>query len=146
IAENVHTASSQSLPVVTALADGGVAVAWSDNDEINPAPFSVLGDLDNVGGGGRARLFNSDGSGGGNDFAVNQIQFGLEVRPDLTTLSDGRIAVTWSSNFNGQNIPDTQDGQDEPSNGFEVEYRIFSASGTALTQDLRANTSFAFDQ
>jgi serralysin len=76
---NTSTAGSQNEESVTALSDGRFVVTWHDgaNDGI------------------RARLFDSTGTGFGNDFLVYTTIDTLMHEPTVTELPGGRFALLW---------------------------------------------------
>jgi Ca2+-binding RTX toxin-like protein len=86
---NTATASHQSDPSITALADGRFVVTYNSID------FSVH----TV----RARIFNADGSAAGNDFLVNTTT-ATNHSSSVTALADGRFVVTWQSNSGANDI------------------------------------------
>ena len=90
---NSTTGGDQTEPVITALADGRVFVAWTD-----------ASGTEGVGGGGtavRGRVFDVDPAGAlvpaGGDFLVNTYTAGDQSEPAIATTSDGLVAVAWTS-------------------------------------------------
>ena len=90
---NSTTGGDQTEPVITALADGRVFVAWTD-----------ASGTEGVGGGGtavRGRLFDIDPAGAlvpaGGDLLVNTYTAGDQSQPAIATTSDGLVAVAWTS-------------------------------------------------
>ena len=79
--------ASQEDPAVTATANGGFVVTWVDS--------SGLGG-DASGSSIKARLFNSDGTAIADEFLVNTATASVQIQPSITTLSDGRFAITWT--------------------------------------------------
>jgi Ca2+-binding RTX toxin-like protein len=109
---NTTPTDDQSTPAVTPLANGRAFVAWT---AFNPdiGEFEVRGRIVNANGGGPA------------DFIVNTTTIGPQFLPAATTLSDGRVLVTWIS------------GDTNPGNGFpdDVRGRILDANGTPIAPD-----------
>jgi Ca2+-binding RTX toxin-like protein len=82
---NTTTAGNQQAPAITALPNGGFAIAWEDASGIG---------LD---GGPAIRLQAFDAAGGkvGGEIIVNTTTSGIQDEPSLAALPDGRIVVTW---------------------------------------------------
>ena len=90
---NSTTGGDQTEPVITALVDGRVFVAWTD-----------ASGTEGVGGGGtavRGRLFDIDPAGAlvpaGGDLLVNTYTAGDQSQPAIATTSDGSVVVAWTS-------------------------------------------------
>ena len=83
---NQTTSGSQEGPRITALANGGYAVAWED--------YGQTGD-DTSDTAVRARVFNADGSPSGNDFLVNTTTSGGQTGASITALLNDRFVVAW---------------------------------------------------
>jgi hypothetical protein len=66
------------------------------------------------------------------DFLVSTSNGSDQVNPSITTLADGRIAVTWTSNDNGTN--------------YDIRARILNADGTGAGPDFLVSTSNVSDQ
>jgi hypothetical protein len=116
---NTTTSNLQDFPTITALTDGRFVAAWDDKSN---------------GGDVRARIFNADGTPAGSDFLVNTIlTAGVQGRPSITALADGRFVVAWDSA-----------GGD--SNGYGVRARIFHADGATASAELVVNTETTFSQ
>ena len=78
----VSTQRRQSMPQITALADGGFAVTWTSWRQRDI----------------RGRVFAADGTPvNGSDFLVSTTNAGYAMRPQITALADGGFAVTWVS-------------------------------------------------
>ncbi|WP_348681074.1 beta strand repeat-containing protein [Alteromonas mediterranea] len=106
---------SDNDPKVTTFSDGSYVVVWQG-----------LGTNDSVDI--KARLFDANGSALGDEFQVNDFVSSSQEYPDVVRLSDGNFAVTWPSAGG--------DG-----NSWGVSYRIFQNDGTAVTNELVANTT-----
>ena len=116
---NDATAFSQSDAAVTALPGGGFFVVWTDDSGLDGSSNGVFGKV-------------YDGAGqGGPQFLVNEFTSSTQYQPAVATLSDGRVVVTWSA-FTSAGSGDGSD--------YGVAVRLFSATGTALTGDVIANT------
>ncbi|HEX8126580.1 MAG TPA: cadherin domain-containing protein [Allosphingosinicella sp.] len=79
--------ANDTLGKVAALPGGGFVVTWMtyDSDSL----------------GIRAQIFNASGAKVGSDFAVNSISEGVQMDPDVATLADGTILITWYDKING---------------------------------------------
>jgi Ca2+-binding RTX toxin-like protein len=83
---NSATESAQGASAVTALPDGGFAIAWVDNSGAGgDTSFSGL----------KLQVFDGAGNKRGGEILVNTTTPGFQGEPSLATLSDGRIIVTW---------------------------------------------------
>jgi hypothetical protein len=76
----------QDDPVVTALADGGFVVAWTD----------ASGTGDTSGSGIKGRVFGPTGTPAGPEFLVNYFTPSNQYEPTITVLADGRFVVAWT--------------------------------------------------
>ncbi len=110
---NTTTSGNQDYSEVTALADGGFVVTWTD--------LSRTG-VDTSGAAIRAQVFAADGSKSGDEILVNTITTGDQARSTVTALADGRFAISWT---------DTSLSPDDPSN-YAVRAQIFDARGAAI--------------
>ena len=117
---NHTTAGNQSLPVMTALADGGFAVFYESG------VFSeILG-----------QLFNPDGTRRGVEFTVNTITLDRQQAPAVALLDDGRIAVSWQNRL-GNGDGDTS--------GASIQMQIIDPRGGVVTGNSDANLLFGHD-
>ncbi|ESQ86721.1 hypothetical protein ABAC460_22605 [Asticcacaulis sp. AC460] len=85
---NAQTAGDQYAPSITTLDDGGYVVTW------------LTADVWNVSFGGnsvRAQRFAADGTRLGNEFRIGAVTDGTSYVGEATTLTDGSLVVTWSS-------------------------------------------------
>jgi serralysin len=82
------TASSQVTPVVTALASGGFAVAWTDFSNSTQQGANV-----------RGRTFDANGVGNGDDFLASISAEGNQYLPEIAAYGNGFVvsAVEYSS-------------------------------------------------
>jgi Ca2+-binding RTX toxin-like protein len=85
---NTGTTGSQLDPAIAALDGGRFVVAWVD-DSGNPADSN---------GAICAQVFNADGSKSGAQFLVNTTTLSYQQQPVITTLADGRFAISWTTN------------------------------------------------
>lgn len=88
---------NQSLPSVTALADGRFVAIWTTNAQ---------GGGDSSGSSVRGRIFNANGEPEGSDFLVNKTTAGSEVSVKVTALSNGGFVATYLSDAT-QTVDDT---------------------------------------
>lgn len=124
---NSTVAGNQSLPLVTALADGGFAVAWTD--------ASATG-ADSSGLAVRVRFFDPSGSGRGPDVLVNTSTNGDQTLDSITAFDDGRVAVTFTDAGNHA-------GDDS---GLAVRRAIVDADGTINLGELVLPASTSGDE
>lgn len=166
---NTTTADVQRWSDVAATSDGGFVIVWDSRDgtgtEIFGQKFTVNGAkvggelaVDSalgpasgyvphvsglIGGGFVAvwdvhagvysQIYNAAGEMVGAPTRVNAGTAGAPVEADVVTLANGSYVVTW--------ISEGVDGD-----GAGVYFRHFSASGTALSGDIRANSFTTGDQ
>ena len=98
-------------PSVTALANGGFAIAWEHENDSTEAEEILL------------QRFDASGNKLGAAIQVNTSTTGDQGDPDMTTLSDGTFVVTWSR--------ETYSNDDELSSS-NIFMQRFSASGAKL--------------
>jgi Ca2+-binding RTX toxin-like protein len=110
---NNITADNESLPSITALANGGFAVAWQ---------LSFGSDFDVHG-----RIFNPDGSPAADEFVVNAGTISRQQEPAMATLPDGRFVVSWI-------------GEVPTDHTYDILARIFNADGTPVGDAFTVNT------
>jgi serralysin len=84
---NTTTFDSQNDPAIAALPSGGFVIAWHD--------FSTTG-RDASGTAIRMQAFDGTGDKRGGEILVNTTTGGNQRDVALTTLTDGRVVVTWS--------------------------------------------------
>ncbi|HVZ53335.1 MAG TPA: Ig-like domain repeat protein [Pseudolabrys sp.] len=118
---NTTTAQDQSLPSVTALSDGGFAVAWQSDG------------TDGSGLGVYAQRYSSTGGKAHGEFRVNSTTANDQWQPKIAGFSDGGFLVTWTSNL--------QDGS-----GYGVYEQMYDASGRPVSWEFPVNTVTANDQ
>jgi Ca2+-binding RTX toxin-like protein len=82
---NSNRASSQYQPDVLALADGRFMACWT----------SYENDVSRVDI--RARVFNANGMAAGRDWVINSTTSTDQIRPAMTLLANGHVAVSWES-------------------------------------------------
>jgi Ca2+-binding RTX toxin-like protein len=115
---NASSSKNHSYPVITGTANGGYVVAW--HTFVGENDFDV-----------RARFYDSKGAAVGNEFQVGATSDLVEWNPSLTTLSDGRVLLTWQSNNGGK---------------FQIKARIFSTDGSPATGDIFVSADATNDQ
>ncbi|WP_047099793.1 beta strand repeat-containing protein [Sphingomonas sanxanigenens] len=78
---------NQLAPSITALNNGGYAIAWED----------YSGSLIDLSGSGiKLRIYDSNGNPTGAEILVNTTLLGSQTQPSITTLNNGNIVVTWT--------------------------------------------------
>ena len=124
---NTETANHQRSAVVTALDDGGFAIAWKTQDT------SQDGDRDAI----KAQVFDANGTMRGGELLVNTNGGGQQEFPTIASLSDGGFVVGWVSNNNGVTTV-----------GNDIRAQRFDANGTKVGGEISVNqaTSGSQDQ
>jgi Ca2+-binding RTX toxin-like protein len=115
---NTTTTNGQYEPTITALADGGFVVAWTD-DSLSGSHTSDVAV--------RGQIFAADGQKQGAEFLVNptttRLQFGYTIT--ITALADGRFVVAWQDG--------SQSGKD--TSGLAVRGQILDGRSAAIQLD-----------
>ncbi|MFN4281736.1 MAG: putative Ig domain-containing protein [Alphaproteobacteria bacterium] len=125
---NSTGANNQTVPVVTALADGGYVVAWQ-----------VDGSQDGWGIGIFAQRFDASGAAVGGEFQVNTFNIADQSNPSISALADGGFVVTWQGG--GYDWFQNQD-----TDNWGVYARIYDANGVAVGGEILVNTTTADQQ
>ncbi|MDB2384274.1 Ig-like domain-containing protein, partial [Endozoicomonas sp.] len=89
------TEGSQYRPSITGLDNGGFISVWDNSHSSSSTGGDGSGEAI------KARLYNEDGQAMGDEFLVNQNTSSVQFYPSVTTLADGDVLVTWSSNHEG---------------------------------------------
>jgi len=118
---NSYTANSQDQPVVTALDDGGWAVAWMSNG------------VDSWNYGIEFQRYDDNGDAASSETAANVYFSDNQLDTQITTLASGQFLLTWTSY-----------GQD--GSGAGIYQRLFNADGTAASDEEQVNTTTDSDQ
>ena len=105
---NTHTSNDQHYASVASLDDGGFFVTWQSEGQ-DGSKKGVYG-----------QRFDSAGTKVGSELQINSTTNNDQERPSVTTLTDGKLVVAWSS--------DAQDG-----NNKGVFAQMFSAGTTSTT-------------
>ncbi len=100
---NSEFTAGQYDPQIASLADGRFVVTWQTQDITQDGDSYAI----------KARLFGADGTPLGDEVLVNSEFTGAQFTPQISTLADGRIVITWET-WDG-----SQDG-----NGYAVKARI----------------------
>jgi len=125
---NSTSANNQTLPAVTALADGGYVVAWQ-----------VDGSQDGWGIGIFAQRFDAAGAAVGGEFQVNTFNIADQSEPSISALASGGFVVTWRGG--GYDWAPNQDAD-----SWGVYARIYDANGVAVSGEILVNTTTADQQ
>ena len=112
---NVHVASDQTCPALTALSDGGFLIAWQSLRQ-DASSFGVY-----------FQRFDRLGFRVGDETRANDEIFSLQSNPAVLALPDGGFVVSWVSI-----------GQDGDSTG--VFAKVYSASAKVLVSEFQVNT------
>jgi Ca2+-binding RTX toxin-like protein len=100
-------------PAITALANGGYVVTWSDFSAAFPdtSSFAI-----------RARLYSNAGVAFGSEFVVNTLTANVQDQSTVTPLADGGFAVAYRSNS-------------------DIRLQLFDAFGTRRGTEFLVNTT-----
>ena len=120
---NTTTASSQDLPTVAALADGGFFVAWQANGDQDGSGYGIFG-----------QRFDAAGVAVGGEVQINGAGANNQTLPAVTALTDGGYVVAWQ-------VDGSQDGW-----GLGIFAQRFDASGAAVGGEFQVNTFNIADQ
>jgi hypothetical protein len=122
---NTAIAGSQGAQEITALANGGFVVTWSD-------PSQGVGGAtgDNSSGAVKAQVFAADGTPVGSELLVNTATANNQSSPRITALANGGFVVTW------------EDDTGDSSQG-AIKAQVFLANGTRVGSELLVNTATA---
>ncbi|MBM6580281.1 hypothetical protein ILT44_08815 [Microvirga sp. BT689] len=112
---NSFTPGDQTLPSVTALANGGWVVTW---EEMRNTPQGTTVGI-------FQQQYNARGREADSETQVNSTTAGNQSWSSVTSLNDGGWIVTWRS---------TQEG-----NQYDVYQKRYDSTGQALTDDIRVN-------
>lgn len=124
---NTRKQKNQSLPVVSALEDGGFVVAWTDWS-------GTLGDSSSTSI--KARLFDEVAMPLGDEFRVNTETANCQLRPALAPLKDGGFVVVWTDHS----------GRGGDSSGSGIKGKVFGPRGTIVQDEFLVNTETEGDQ
>jgi VCBS repeat-containing protein/YD repeat-containing protein len=124
---NTQTTISQQFPAVTALADGGFAVTWTDSS-------GTLGDTS--GSSIKAQIFSASGTKVGGEFLVNTETASSQYNSTIAGLAGGGFVVTWHDY--------SLTLGDASTSGIKAQ--IFDASGTKVGGEFLVNTQTANGQ
>ncbi len=84
---NSQVVDTQKEAVATALPDGGFMVAWTTfHSGQDGSSFAI-----------KAQAFDASGAKVGGEILVNTLATGAQFLPDIATLADGRVVITWTS-------------------------------------------------
>jgi hypothetical protein len=128
---NTNLTVTSITPVVAALADGSVIVAWAsygadDASETDPQLAAMLGIY--------AQRFDSLGNPLGAQILVNQTVIFNQRNPAIAALADGSYAVAWTTEL----ITGFGTGE-AVIQGINVMYRKFAVSGAPSGNEIQAN-------
>ncbi len=124
---NTATNNAQDSPTITALANGGFVIAWTDKSQSSDdaSSFAV-----------RGQVFNADGIKVGGELLVNTTTANAQQLPTISALADGRFVVAW--------MDASQTGGDSSSSA--VPAQVFSANGSKSGDEFLVNATTADSQ
>lgn len=114
-------------PAITTLANGNVAVAWTDvrQSDDDTSDWAV-----------RGQIFQTNGDEVGSEFLINTTTLQRQMDPALAALGDGRFAATW-----------TDVSQVAAANSLgDIRGQLFQADGTKDGPEFLVNTTTARGQ
>jgi hypothetical protein len=109
-------AGTQDEPAVATAVGGNQLVAWSDRQGYDGEQMGIYG-----------RIYDAAGAPIAPEFRINQITAASQWRPLIAPTPAGGFVVAWSGDWDGDAL-----------------FRVFSATGTPLTNDVQIN-QFATD-
>jgi hypothetical protein len=112
---NTYTNSDQGLGTVVSLTDGNFVIVWNSDGQ-DGSGFGVFG-----------QVFSADGSPVGSEFRANTYTSGAQFFPSVAPLADGGFVATW-------------DSVDQDGSGVGIFGQVFSADGSRVGSEFRANT------
>jgi Ca2+-binding RTX toxin-like protein len=124
---NTTTNKDQYEPTITALADGGFVVAWTDNSQAGGDTSSLAV---------RAQVLNANGTKVGAEFLVNTTTSNGQYQPTIAALADGGFVIAWTD----------VSGTGEDASGSDVRAQVFNANGTKAGLEFLVNTTTNNDQ
>lgn len=124
---NTATAYSQFSPTVSALANGGFAIAWTDDSGEGG---------DDEGTSIKLQVFAADGSKSGPELLVNSETGGDQANATVTGLANGGFVVTWEDSS----------GTLGDAAGTSIKAQIFAADGSKVGSEQLVNAATASDQ
>jgi pimeloyl-ACP methyl ester carboxylesterase len=83
---NSYSTGNQSAPSVVGLADGGFMVTWTSNGQ-DGSSTGIFG-----------QRYSANGERSGNEWAINKTTNLAQAESCVTTLENGSLVVTWTSN------------------------------------------------
>ena len=116
---NTTTSNTQEQAQSVGLPGGGYAVVWNSG--------TGDGSVDGI----FLRIYASDGSVVASEVQVNTEFSGNQSQPDIEVLSDGRLAISWTSATSGTAGDGSFDG---------IFGAIFNANGTSSVGEFQINT------
>lgn len=119
---NSTTTNSQMEAAITALPNGEFVATWQDHSGSGSR---------NPGTEIRAQIFNAEGKKIGFEFLVNTTSKSGQWEPEITTLTDGRFAVSW--------VDTSKTGGDESL--YAIRAQVFEADGSKSGTEFLVNTT-----
>ncbi|MBX3481834.1 MAG: hypothetical protein KF842_15695, partial [Caulobacter sp.] len=127
---NTATQNSQALQKLTALANGGFVITWSDSS------LGVGGATgDSSSSAVKAQVFADDGSKVGSEILVNTATTSAQTQGQITALADGGFVITWTDGSLGVG------GATGDASSTAIKAQVFAADGTQTGSEIRVNTA-----
>ena len=128
---NTATSTLQWAPTITALANGGYAISWTD---YSVGFGGATGDAS--GAAIKAQVFNAFGVAVGGEVLVNTQTLNNQTAPTITGLVNGGFVVSWTD----------YSGKGGDTSGSAIKAQLFNAAGVKLGTEFLVNTSTTGDQ
>jgi Ca2+-binding RTX toxin-like protein len=132
---NTAAENGQFGQQITALANGGFVVTWTD---FSQGVGGATGDDSSTAI--KAQVFAPDGAKTGSEILVNTAVADSQFDQQITALSDGGFVVTWTDYSAGVGgaTGDRSEGA--------IKAQVFTAAGAETGSEIRVNTATQFDQ
>lgn len=121
-----RTPTSSATPDLTALSDGGFALAWSVFDSHPAGDGNHHGIV--------ARLFDANGVGTSGYIRVNSVTASFQTNPAITQLANGNLLVTWESHNAGTTFD------------YDIKAQVLSPTGAKIGGEFLVTTTAAGPQ
>ena len=118
---NNYRNDNQNKPSITSLFNEGFVITWQSENQ-DESGYGIYG-----------QIFHSNGSKMGSEFQVNTYTNSDQLYPSVTSLTNGNIVVSWTSNYQEG---DTSDSYNQRG----VYAQIFTPSGQKIRSEFQVNT------
>jgi|GEM_PF-1069783 len=126
---NTATANAQLSPSVTALANGGFFVSWTD---LSAGVGGAGGDTS--GSAVKGQIYDANGAAVGSEFRINIRTVGDQFSPSVASLANGGYVVSWADNAGSTS------GTGADTSEYAVKAQIYAANGSKVGGEFLVNT------